>query len=42
LALAIHGDCDEKSPRNLADKTIDELTNLPGITPVEIAGNRKP
>ena len=42
LALAIHGDCDEKSLRNLADKTLDELTNLPGITQVEIAGIRKP
>ena len=42
LALAIHGDCDEKSLRKLADKTLDELTNLPGITQVEIAGIRKP
>jgi multidrug efflux pump subunit AcrB len=42
LALAIHGDCDEKSLRKLADKTLDELTNIPGITQVEIMGIRKP
>lgn len=42
LALAIHGKCDEKSLRKLADKTLDELTNLPGITQVEIMGIRKP
>ena len=42
LAVAIHGKCDEKSLRKLADKTLDDLTNLPGITQVEIAGIRKP
>ena len=42
LALAIHGQCDEKSLRGLADKTLEDLTNLPGITQVEIAGIRKP
>ena len=42
LALAIHGDCDEKSLRKLADKTLDDLTNIPGITQVEIMGIRKP
>lgn len=42
LALAIHGNCDEKSLRKLADKTLDDLTNLPGITQVEIMGIRKP
>ena len=42
LALAIHGNTDEKSLRKLADKTLDELTNLPGITQVDIAGIRKP
>ena len=40
--MAIHGKCDEKSLRKLADKTLDDLTNLPGITQVEIAGIRKP
>ena len=42
LAVAIHGQCDEKSLRKLADQTLDDLTNLPGITQVEIAGIRKP
>ena len=42
LALAIHGKCDEKSLRKLADKTLDDLTNLAGITQVEIMGIRKP
>lgn len=42
LALAIHGNCDEKSLRKLADKTLDELTSISGITQVEIAGIRKP
>ena len=42
LAVAIHGNCDEKSLRKLADQTLDDLTNLPGITQVEIAGIRKP
>ena len=42
LAVAIHGKADTKSLRELADKTLDELTNLPGITQVEISGIRKP
>ncbi|HAW99442.1 MAG TPA: hypothetical protein DCX67_12980 [Opitutae bacterium] len=42
LALAIHGNTDEKSLRKLADKTLNELTNLPGITQVDIAGIRRP
>ena len=42
LAVAIHGNCDEKSLRKIADKTLDDLTNLSGITQVEIAGIRKP
>ena len=42
LALAIHGRCDEKSLRKLADVTLDDLTNLPGITQVEVIGIRKP
>jgi multidrug efflux pump subunit AcrB len=42
LALAIHGNCDERSLRKLADKTLDDLTNLPNITQVEIMGIRKP
>ena len=42
LAVAIHGKADTKSLRKLADKTLDELTNLPGITQVEISGIRKP
>ena len=42
LAVAIHGICDEKSLRKLADSTLDDLTNLPGITQVEIVGIRKP
>lgn len=42
LALAIHGKCDEKSLRKLADRTLDDLTNIPGITQVEIMGIRKP
>jgi len=42
LAVAIHGNCDEKSLRKIADKTLDDLTNLTGITQVEIAGIRKP
>tara|TARA_B100001057_G_scaffold478427_1_gene548860 strand:+ start:3876 stop:7046 length:3171 start_codon:yes stop_codon:yes gene_type:complete len=42
LALAIHGNCDEKSLSKLAEETLDDLTNLPGITQVEVAGIRKP
>ena len=42
LAVAIHGKADSRSLRKLADKTLDDLTNLPGITQVEIAGIRKP
>lgn len=42
LAVAIHGNCDEKSLWKIADKTLDDLTNLTGITQVEIAGIRKP
>ena len=42
LALAIHGHCDEKSLRKLADESIKDLTNLPGITQVQIIGIRKP
>ena len=42
LAVAIHGNADPQSLRKLADKTLDDLTNLPGITQVEIAGIRKP
>ncbi len=42
VALAIHGKCDEKSLRKLADKTLEDLTNIPGITQVEITGIRKP
>ena len=42
LALAIHGNCDEKSLRKLADDSIEDLTNLPGITQVQILGIRKP
>ena len=42
LAVAIHGKADPRSLRKLADKTLDDLTNLPGITQVEIAGIRKP
>ena len=42
LAVAIHGKADSKSLRRLADKTLDDLTNLPGITQVEISGIRKP
>ena len=42
LALAIHGNCDERSLRKLADKTLDDLTSLPNITQVEIMGIRKP
>ena len=40
--MAIHGNADAYSLRKLADKTLDDLTNLPGITQVEIAGIRKP
>ena len=42
LALAIHGQTDEKTLRKLAERTRDELTALPGITQVEISGVRKP
>jgi multidrug efflux pump subunit AcrB len=42
LALAIHGKCDVQSLRKLAEKTQDELTNIAGITQVEISGIRKP
>jgi multidrug efflux pump subunit AcrB len=42
LAVAIHGLADPFSLRKLADKTLDDLTNLPGITQVEISGIRKP
>ena len=42
LAVAIHGKADPRSLRKLADKTLDDLTNLQGITQVEIAGIRKP
>ena len=42
LAIAIHGKCDLKSLRRLAEKTQDELANLPGITQVEISGIRRP
>ncbi len=42
LAVAIHGKADPKSLRKLADNTLDDLTNLSGITQVEIAGIRKP
>lgn len=42
LALAIHGNCDLKSLRNLAEKTQDDLTHIPGITQVEISGIRRP
>ena len=37
LALAIHGNCDLKSLRNLAEKTQEDLTQIPGITQVEIS-----
>ena len=40
--MAIHGNTDENSFRKLADKTLDDLTNLSGITQVEIVGIRKP
>ena len=42
LAVAIHGKTDLYSLRKLADKTLTDLTNLPGITQVEISGVRKP
>jgi len=42
LAIAIHGKCDLKSLRRLAEKTQDELANLPGITQIEISGIRRP
>ena len=42
LAVAIHGNADAYSLRKLADKTLDDLTNLSGITQVEIVGIRKP
>ena len=42
LALAIHGQTDEKTLRKMGDRTRDELTSLPGITQVEISGVRKP
>ena len=42
LAVAIHGAADSRSLRKLADQTLDDLTNLPGITQVEISGIRKP
>ena len=41
LAIAIHGKADPYSLRQLADKTLGDLTNLPGITQVEISGIRK-
>ena len=43
LAVAIHGAADSRSLRKLADQTLDDLTNLPGITQVEISefANRK-
>ena len=42
MAVAIHGECDEKTLRSLAEKMRDGLTAIPGITQVEIAGIRKP
>ena len=42
LAVAIHGKADIQSLRKLADRTLDDLTNLPGITQVEISGIRNP
>ena len=39
--MAIHGNADAYSLRKLADKTLDDLTNLPGSLS-EIAGIRKP
>ncbi len=42
MAVAIHGDCDEKTLRFLAERMRDGLTAIPGITQVEIAGIRKP
>ena len=42
MAVAIHGDCDEKTLRYLAERMRDGLTAIPGITQVEIAGIRKP
>jgi len=42
LALAIHGQTDEKTLRKLAEKTRDELTSVAGITQVEVSGVRKP
>ena len=42
LALAIHGNSDLRSIRKLAEKTQDDLTNIPGITQVEISGIRRP
>ncbi|MBT5916546.1 MAG: efflux RND transporter permease subunit, partial [Opitutae bacterium] len=42
LALAIHGQSDILSIRRLAEKTQDDLTNIAGITQVEISGIRNP
>lgn len=42
LALAIYGECGEKTLRSLAEQVRDDLIALPGITQIEIAGVRKP
>ncbi|MBG28671.1 MAG: hypothetical protein CMI31_01545 [Opitutae bacterium] len=42
LALAIHGQTDEKTLRKLAERTRSELTDLPNITQVTISGVRNP
>jgi multidrug efflux pump subunit AcrB len=38
--VAIAGDTDERSLKQLAERTRDEISRLPGITQVEIAGAR--
>ncbi len=40
IELALSGDTDERSLKQVADRIRDELTALPGITQVSVAGDR--
>ncbi|SVA83331.1 uncharacterized protein METZ01_LOCUS136185, partial [marine metagenome] len=42
MDVVIHGDCDEKSLRFLANRVWDDLAAIPGITQIEISGVRHP
>ena len=42
MAVAIHGECNEKTLRFLAEQIRDDLTAIAGITQIEISGVRKP